>query len=46
MVVFEDLHWMDQERTLVDSTLGAARTGHGRAYEAQVLAWLLYNANT
>src|SRR5262249_39479314 len=28
------------KRTLVDSTIGAARAGQGRAYEARVLAWL------
>src|SRR4030095_6273587 len=28
------------KRTLVDSPIGAARVGHGRAYEAWVLAWL------
>ena len=28
------------KRALVDSTIGAARAGQGRAYEARVLAWL------
>src|SRR5262249_31069254 len=28
------------KRTLVDSPIGAARAGQGRAYEARVLAWL------
>ena len=28
------------KRALVDSAIGAARAGQGRAYEARVLAWL------
>jgi Lhr-like helicase/predicted RecB family nuclease len=42
LLSFECLPFAQQppKRTLVDSTIGAARAGQGRAYEARVLAWL------